>query len=365
MTTALLAGGGTAGHVNPLLAVADHWRAVEPSAHMLVLGTAEGLEARLVPDRGYELITIPRVPFPRRLNRAALRFPGTFLDAVRQTRSIIRERGVDVVVGFGGYASAPAYVAAWRERIPFVAHEANARPGIANRLAVFLGGRSGVTFAGTPLRGTRVTGMPLRPEVASLDRLARRDEAYRTLGLEAGRPVLLVTGGSTGAQRLNVTMTESAARVLGTGWQVLHITGTGRGGDDPELPGYYILEYCDQMHLAFAAADLVLCRAGSATVSELAALGLPSVLVPYAAGNGEQRLNARELVAAGGAVLVADDEFTPEWVAGSLVPLLSRRSEIARMAAAALTVGRRDADAALLAIVREAMAASPVSRSRT
>lgn len=364
MTTALLAGGGTAGHVNPLLGLADHWRAVEPTATMLVLGTAEGLEARLVPDRGYELLTIPRVPFPRRVSRSALQFPGRFRDAVRLTRAIIRDRQVDVVVGFGGYASAPAYVAAWREGIPFVAHEANARPGIANRLAVMLGGRAAITFAGTPLRRARLTGMPLRPEITTLDRLARRDEAYRTLGLEHGRPVLLVTGGSTGAQRLNLTMTESAARVLGTGWQVLHITGTGRGGEDPHLPGYVTVDYCDSMHLAFAAADLVVCRAGSATVSELAVLGLPSVLVPYAAGNGEQRLNARELVAAGGAVLVADAEFTAEWVAGSLVPLLSRRAEIARMAAAAATVGRRDADAALLTLVREALAASSGSRSR-
>lgn len=355
MTTALLAGGGTAGHVNPLLALADHWGAVEPSVEVLVLGTAEGLEARLVPDRGYELLTIPRVPFPRRPNGAALRFPGRFRDAVRHTRAIIRDRGVDVVVGFGGYASAPAYVAARREGIPFVAHEANARPGIANRLAVALGGRAAITFAATRLRGARLTGMPLRREITTLDRAAMREEALREFGLDSGRPVLLVTGGSTGAQRLNETMTASAARVLGTGWQVLHITGTGRGGDDPQLAGYLTMAYCDRMHLAFAAADLVLCRAGSATVSELAALGLPSVLVPYAVGNGEQRLNARDLIDAGGAVLVSDAEFTTEWVAQSLVPLLGRRGEIARMAAAAHSVGRRDGDAALLRLVLDAL----------
>lgn len=358
MTTALLAGGGTAGHVNPLLALADHWRSVEPAVTLIVLGTAEGLEARLVPERGYELLTIPRVPFPRRPNRAALAFPVRYRDAVRRTRAIIRDRGVDVVVGFGGYAAAPAYLAARLERVPIVAHEANARPGIANRLAVWLGGRAATTFAGTPLRGARVVGMPLRPEITGLDRAAVRAEALAHLGLEPGRPVLLVTGGSTGAQRLNETMTGSAARLLGTGWQVLHLTGTGRGGDDPGLAGYRTMPYCDRMDLAFAAADLVLCRAGSATVSELAALGLPSVLVPYAAGNGEQRLNARELVAAGAAVLLPDAELTPEWVARELVPLLGRRGEIARMAAAAQSVGRRDGDAALLALVRESLAAS-------
>ncbi|HAN25316.1 MAG TPA: UDP-N-acetylglucosamine--N-acetylmuramyl-(pentapeptide) pyrophosphoryl-undecaprenol N-acetylglucosamine transferase, partial [Microbacterium ginsengisoli] len=134
MTTYLLAGGGTAGHVNPLLAVADALRAREPEASVLVLGTREGLEARLVPLRGYELLFIDKVPFPRRPDRAALAFPRRFARAVRAVRRDIRERGVDVVVGFGGYAAAPAYVAARREHVPFVVHEANARPGIANVL---------------------------------------------------------------------------------------------------------------------------------------------------------------------------------------------------------------------------------------
>lgn len=356
MTTALLAGGGTAGHVNPLLALADHWRSVDPEAKLLVLGTAEGLEARLVPARGYELLTIPRVPFPRRLGRAALGFPRRFGEAVDRTRTIIRERGVEVVVGFGGYAAAPAYVAARREGVPIVAHEANARPGIANRLARWLGGTIAVTFAGTPLRGAHVVGMPLRREIVTLDRTALRAEARAQLDLDPHRPLLLVTGGSTGALRLNTTLTASAARVLGAGWQVLHLTGTGRGGDDPGLAGYRTMTYCDRMDLAFAAADLALCRAGSATVSELAAIGLPAVLVPYAAGNGEQRLNARELVAAGGAILVADSGLSEQWVAGRLVPLLERRDEIARMAAAAASVGRRDGAEALLALVRAALA---------
>lgn len=356
MTTALLAGGGTAGHVNPLLALADHWRSVEPDAQLLVLGTAEGLEARLVPERGYELLTIPRVPFPRRPGRAALRFPGRFRAAVERTRALIRDRGVQIVVGFGGYASAPAYVAARLEGVPIVAHEANARPGIANRLARWLGGAIAVTFAGTPLRGASVVGMPLRREIVELDRPARRAEARRQLQLDPDRPLLLVTGGSTGALRLNTTMTAAAPRVLATGWQVLHLTGTGRGGDDPGIAGYRTMTYCDRMDLAFAAADLALCRAGSATVSELAAIGLPAVLVPYAAGNGEQRLNARELVAAGGAILVPDDELSEQWVAARLVPLLERRDEIARMAAAAASVGRRDGSEALLALVRATLA---------
>lgn len=358
MTTALLAGGGTAGHVNPLLALAEHWTAVEPGVSIVVLGTAEGLESRLVPERGFELQTIERVPFPRRLNRDALRFPSRFRGAVRRARAIIRDRGVDVVVGFGGYASAPAYLAARLERVPMIAHEANARPGIANRLAARLGAAVGTTFAGTPVRGARVVGMPLRGEIVALDRVATRPEALRHFGLDPARPVLLVTGGSTGARRLNETISGSAARILGAGWQVVHLTGTGRGGADPELPGFVSLPYCDRMDLAFSAADLVLCRAGSATVSELTVLALPAVLVPYAAGNGEQRLNARGMVAAGAARLVDDAAVTTQWVADGLVPLLMDRAVIARMAAAAQSLERLDGAAELLALVREHLASS-------
>ncbi|KEP74236.1 UDP-diphospho-muramoylpentapeptide beta-N-acetylglucosaminyltransferase, partial [Microbacterium sp. SUBG005] len=134
MTTYLLAGGGTAGHVNPLLAVADGLRVRDAAADVLVLGTREGLESRLVPLRGYELLTIAKVPFPRRPDRAAAVFPARFLRAVADVRRMIRARGVDAVVGFGGYAAAPAYIAARRERVPFIVHEANAKPGLANVL---------------------------------------------------------------------------------------------------------------------------------------------------------------------------------------------------------------------------------------
>ncbi|MDO9589767.1 MAG: UDP-N-acetylglucosamine--N-acetylmuramyl-(pentapeptide) pyrophosphoryl-undecaprenol N-acetylglucosamine transferase, partial [Microcella sp.] len=153
-------------------------------------------------------------------------------------------------------------------------------------------------------------------------------------------------------------ITASAPRIVATGWQVVHLTGTGRGGDDPELPGFLSLAYCDRMDLAFAAADLVLCRAGSATVSELTVLALPAVLVPYAAGNGEQRLNARGLVEAEAARLVDDAAVTPQWVVDDLVPLLADRAAITRMAAAAQTLDRHDGAAELLALVREHLAAS-------
>ncbi len=355
MTTYLLAGGGTAGHVNPLLAVADRIRETEPDAVLLVLGTAEGLEARLVPERGYELLTIERLPFPRHFNGGAFRFPGRLQRAVNEVRSVIRERRIDVVVGFGGYAAAPAYLAARAERIPLAIHEANARPGIANRLGAFFTDFVGVAFEGTRIRGGAFVGQPLRREIEQLDRFAARQQGILHFELDATKPTLLVTGGSSGALRINDTISSSVTLVLGAGWQVIHVTGEFRDAvDDPQLEGYHVLKYCDRMELALAVADLALGRAGTSTVAELTGLGIAAVFVPYPVGNGEQRLNARNAVRAGGAIMVDDAAFTPDWVASTLVPLLRNRATIADMAVRSASVGARDGTDRFVAMVHKA-----------
>ncbi len=356
MTHYLLAGGGTAGHVNPLLAVADRIREREPESEVLVLGTREGLESRIVPARGYELLVVPRLPFPRRLGPGVLRFPGRLRESIAMTRAYVRDRAVEVVVGFGGYASAPAYLAARAEHVPIVVHEQNARPGIANRLGSRLTRSVGTTFAGTRLRHARVVGMPLRREIARLDRASARAEALALFGLDGERPTLLVTGGSSGARRINATVSSAVSILLGTGWQVLHITGERDETPDPGLPGYHVVRYCERMELALAVADLAVSRAGAATVSELTAVGVPAVYVPYPVGNGEQRLNARDAVAAGGALVVADGEFTPEWVARLLVPLLEDRALVAEMAARTAAIGTRDGADGVYELIREALA---------
>lgn len=363
MTTYLLAGGGTAGHVNPLLAVADRLREREPDSTILVLGTAEGLESRLVPARGFELITIAKLPFPRRPGAAALRFPLALRRLVGKTRGIIHSRQVDVVIGFGGYASAPAYLAARAEHVPLVIHEANARPGIANRLGARITRWVGVVFASTRIRNGTVVGMPLRREIEQLDRAAARAEAYSFFALSSQKPVLLVTGGSTGARSLNRTISQSMPLLLGAGWQVLHIAGERSETIDPRLPGYVLLRYCDRMELAIAVADLAVSRAGSATVSEFTAVGVPAIYVPYPVGNGEQRFNAVDVVAAGGGVVVADADFTSEWVASSLVPLLQERATIAEMAALSASVGARDGTDRMVALIDRALAEHHASRN--
>ena len=358
MTSYLLAGGGTAGHVNPLLAVADALRERDPEATVLVLGTAEGLESRLVPERGYELLIVDKVPFPRRPNAQAAAFPGRFRRAIAQVRQHIRRHRIDVVVGFGGYASAPAYVAARRQRVPFVVHEANAKPGLANVLGARAAAGVGVAFEGTPLRRGEVVGMPLRREVIALDRAATRAEAAEHFGLDPARPVLLVFGGSLGAQRLNDAIADSWRDILDAGWQMLHVTGERSDLEDPRVPGYTMRRYVDRMDLAFALADLIVSRSGSATVSEVSALGIPALYVPYSVGNGEQRLNAGSAVAAGAAELLDDATFDGDAVRRLVVPLLGDPERIARMAAAAENVGTRNGTENVIQLIDRALGAA-------
>ncbi|WP_375384554.1 glycosyltransferase [uncultured Microbacterium sp.] len=357
MTTYLLAGGGTAGHVNPLLAVADGLRERDAAADVLVVGTREGLEARLVPLRGYELLFVDKVPFPRRPNAAAVRFPTQFQRAVAQVRAHIRAHAVDVVVGFGGYASAPAYVAARREGVPIVVHEANAKPGLANILGARRASRVGVAFGGTPLAGARVVGMPLRREIVELDRAGLRREAADHFGLDADVPTLLVFGGSLGAQRLNEALAESWQDILDAGWQLIHVTGERSELADPGAPGYALRRYVDRMDLAFALADLIVSRAGAATVSEISALAIPAVYVPYAVGNGEQALNAASAVRAGAAVLIADGDFTPDRVRAEIVALLADEPRRTAMTQAAASVGTRSGTANVIGLIDEALGA--------
>lgn len=354
----VLAGGGTAGHVNPLLATADALRGRVPDVVVSVLGTAEGLEARLVPERGYQLVTVPKVPFPRRPDARALRFPRALGRAVGAASAAVREIDADVVVGFGGYVATPAYLAARRAGVPIVIHEQNARPGLANRLGARLTPHVATTFPSTELAHSRCLGLPLRAEIRDLDREAARGEALAHFGLDADRPTLLVAGGSLGAQRLNEAFAGAAEDLLAAGVQVLHLTGAGK---DVEVPAaaagaarYVALPYTDRMELAYAVADLAVCRAGAGAVCELAAVGVPAVYVPLPIGNGEQRLNAADVVAAGGGRLVEDAEVTPGWVRGDVIPLVSAPTTLATMAAAAAAQGRRDADERLVDLVLEA-----------
>lgn len=354
----LLAGGGTAGHVSPLLAVAAALREQAPAARLTAVGTASGMETRLVPQAGLELELVDRVPLPRRPSVDLVRLPGRLLGAVRQAGEILDRVRPDVVLGVGGYVCTPVYLAAARRGLPIVVHEANARPGLANRVGARWARTVAAAFPGTPLRGAVTVGMPMRREISHLDREALRAEARRSFGLDPDLPTVVITGGSSGALAMNRTVAGVVGEVAARGYQLLHVTGRGKqltreDGAPLSAPGYVQVEYVDGMERVYAAADLLVARAGAATVSEVAAVGLPAVFVPLPVGNGEQALNAASLVAAGAAQLVADDAFTPDWYRRNVHPLLADPGRLAAMAAASRAHGVRDADTVLARMILE------------
>jgi UDP-N-acetylglucosamine--N-acetylmuramyl-(pentapeptide) pyrophosphoryl-undecaprenol N-acetylglucosamine transferase len=350
----LLAGGGTAGHTSPLLATADALRRLDPTTEVTALGTARGLEVRVVPEAGYPLELIPPVPLPRKPSADLLRVPSRLRGAVKATLDVVERVRPDVIVGFGGYVSMPAYFAARRRKIPLVVHEGNAVPGLANKAGARMTSHVATSFPETPLRHATYLGLPIRRMISTLDRPAQRAAARAGFGLDPDAPTLLVTGGSQGARRLNQSVSAAQRALADAGVQVLHVVGASgsaavdrRDGD----PAYVVVPYVDRMDLAYAAADLVVCRAGANTVTEVAAVGLPAVFVPLPIGNGEQEHNARPVVDAGGGLLVQDGAFTPEWVAASVPRLVTDRDELSTMSAAAADLIPRDADEKLAQMV--------------
>ncbi len=367
----VLAGGGTAGHVEPALAVADALTALHPGVRITALGTARGLETRLVGERGYDLSLVTPVPLPRKLNLDLLRLPVRLRRSVRETRAVLDAVGADVVVGFGGYVAVPAYLAAHGRRlaggrVPIVVHEANARAGVANRLGARFARRVLAAVPDSGLPRAEVVGMPLRSSITGLDRAGLRAEARAHFGFAADARVLLVFGGSQGAASINRAVSAAAAELAEAGVSVLHAHGpkntldlpAPRAGDPP----YVAVPYLSRMDLAYAAADLAICRGGAMTVAEVSAVGLPAVYVPLPIGNGEQRLNALPVVEAGGGVLVADADLTPSYLGSEVVRLITDAPRLAAMTAAAAGVGHRDAARRVAEVVLDVVGADRGAR---
>lgn len=355
----VVAGGGTAGHIEPALALADAVVRQRPDATVTALGTERGLETRLVPERGYPLELVPPVPMPRTLSVELLRLPLRVRRSVARTREILARLEADVLVGFGGYVALPAYLAA-RGRIPIVVHEANKQPGLANRIGARLAERVAVAVPDTPLRGSEHVGMPLRSSITRLDRAALRSEAREYFGLDPDAPTLLVFGGSQGARSINTAVSASAGQLAEAGVGVLHAHGPRNTLDLPELsgsPAYVAVPYLERMDLAYAAADAVLCRSGAMTAAEVSAVGLPAFFVPLPHGNGEQELNARPAVRAGAAMMVHDSELTRDWVERHVLPVVTETAALERMSAAAVGLGHHRADDVLADMVLEACGA--------
>lgn len=345
----LLAAGGTGGHIEPALNVGDALRRLDPTVVITVLGSDRGLETTLVPARGYDLVTVPSVPMPRRPGGDLVKVGPRLSTAVRRATAVLRDREADVVIGFGGYAAVPAYLAARRTRTPLIIHEANARPGMANRLGARFTSHVYSSFPDA-MPGAKLMALPLRHSISTLDRAALRSDARAHFGLSADAPVLLVFGGSQGAMRLNSVVAGALPSLRDSGIEVLHAFGS-RNDPPASADGYTAVPFIERMDLAYAAADLALTRAGAMTCAELAAVGLPAVYVPLPIGNGEQRVNALPVVEAGGGVLIDDAQITAEWLTDTAAEVLHDGGRLRAMGAAAFGHGVRDADEQLARIV--------------
>jgi UDP-N-acetylglucosamine--N-acetylmuramyl-(pentapeptide) pyrophosphoryl-undecaprenol N-acetylglucosamine transferase len=277
------------------------------------------------------------------------------LAARRAALEVVDRVRPDVVVGFGGFVSVPAYLAARKRRLPLVVHEGNALPGIANKLGARFTTHVATSFPETPLRHATYVGLPVRRMIATLDRAALREEGRTAFGLEPDRPTLLVTGGSQGAGRINEAMIGAADAFAEAGVQVLHIVGPKHEIAAPAtgVP-YVVVNYVDRMDLAYAAADAVLCRSGSNTVTEVSGVGLPAIYVPLPIGNGEQALNAQPVIRAGGGLIVDDADLTSDWVRTHVPALLTDADRLAAMGTAAADLIPLDADEKLARMILEA-----------
>ena len=334
-----MAGGGTGGHVIPALAIAQELRA-RYAAEVRFVGTARGLENKLVPAAGFELALIEvgalkNVGWTTRLS-TLWQLPG----AVLRSRRIIREFRPDVVIGVGGYASGPAVLAAEMAGVPTLLFEPNRVPGFANRVVARWASAAAVQFEETRhfFRNAELTGVPVRKEFFSIT--PRPADAPLTL---------LVFGGSQGAAALNRVMMESVAALQQAGWRLIHQTGArdyNQVQDAYQQSGISaeVTPFIDRMPEAFARADLLLCRAGAATVAEVAAAGKPAILVPFPrAADDHQRRNAEALAEAGAAMLIPEAELTSERLVETVGALLAGRNRFQEMSAAARTLAHPNA----------------------
>ena len=336
----LLAGGGTAGHIEPALAVARSLRKIDPSCDLLFLGSKEGLETQIIPAAGFKLFLISKVKVPRKLTPTLLLAPIQLLKAINE--SINALSGVNAAIGFGGYISAPLYIAAKIKKVPFLIHEQNAKPGIANRLGAYLTPHIALSYrveSGALKKGI-LTGVPLRQDVlralkeASKDWQASRNLAKQRVAvkyqLDSELPMVFIFGGSQGSQAINSVIADSRTIFAQEKFSVIH--GVGKNNPLPLRDSSYLaLDYITEMADLYLASDIVISRSGAVTCAEVAALARFALFIPLPIGNGEQALNAAPLVTAGRATLVKQSDFNAVWLKANLGTLLeqSRKAPIA------------------------------------
>lgn len=332
MTTVIFAGGGTAGHIEPALAVARKWSEKHPRHQIKFLGTRAGLEGILIPEAGFEIDYIPKVTAPRKLAPRTLLFPLSLIRALFSAMKAIS--GADLVVGFGGYVSAPAYLAAALKKVPFVIHEANAKPGIANRLGSIFTPYCAVSHqvAQNTLKNARLTGLPLKENIAQSFAVAQknwheaRNQAKVSLGFEVDKPLIFAFGGSQGSEAINRVISGVQARIAERGVNIFHGVGA-QSALPPSTSQYRGVNYIADMATAYLAADLIISRSGAVTCAEVNSLGRYALFIPLPIGNGEQNLNASSLISQGRAEIISQSLFNEDWLLQNLDRLFSLSSK--------------------------------------
>ena len=341
-----LVGGGTAGHVEPALAV-GHWlRTNYPEVDIEFVGTASGLETTLVPANNFALATISKVPLPRKISFALLALPFKFLHVLNEATKVLEH--TDLVIGFGGYVSAPCYLVAKLHRLPILIHEQNAKPGIANRFGARL--TKNVLIAFPQARRTnrrwhnsKMVGMPLREAIVTAAQQSQSEQSNTRLLLceqilfDPILPIVTIFGGSQGSRNINEVVKESLPELLRLGVQVIH--GVGKGNELPSpQKGYLPLSYLNNMADLYASSDVIIARSGAVTCAEIAAFPRFAILIPLPIGNGEQKANAAELVSQGFAEVIANQNFTKEWLIQNILEMVERGNDIRHRAHASQIV---------------------------
>ncbi len=376
MRRILIAGGGTAGHVFPAVAVARRLARVHEDVEPVFVGTEDRLEGTLVPRAGFRLHHIDALPLPRRLTVGLLRVPGALRRSARRCREIIREEQAVAAVTFGGYVSFPLDWACSRTALPLVLHEQNSVPGLANRFAARWADGVAVTFPGSvdsfphPER-IAVTGNPVREQILEVGDLDP-GEARAHFDLEPDRVTVLAFGGSQGARSINEAVVASHDRwadperlqILHAAGEQLHadaVAGWERQRERGPGPLVRCLDFVDDMARAYAAADVVERRAGATSLAEITAVGLPALLVPYPHATRDHQLrNARALERVGAARAVPDDELTAETLVAALEPWVTDPRERSTVAAVSRAFGRRDAADNVVHLLDEVLATTGV-----
>ncbi|MEQ1566159.1 MAG: UDP-N-acetylglucosamine--N-acetylmuramyl-(pentapeptide) pyrophosphoryl-undecaprenol N-acetylglucosamine transferase [Myxococcota bacterium] len=361
MATIVLAGGGTGGHVYPALAIGD--ALIERGHKVLYYGDPERIEGRVAPQRGYVFRPVYALQYPRGGLVGKIRFAWGLLRAVLATRSPLKQDAVDLVLGVGGYISAPPVLAAWTLRRGTAIHEANVVPGLANQLCARVSDLILLTYERTrdriPGRGPKhLVGVPVNPKILDGDRTA----AAAKYGLDPTRPTVLFVGGSLGAQRLN-ELAVAAAKSPSRGYQIVHLCGPRYHAQvaadlGPPPPGVTLRDYEDRMADAYAIADLVVARAGSSTLGELCAVGKASLLIPSPnVTENHQEENARGLASSGAADVLVEHGWDLAAAVARVEAMVADPAKLLAMSQAAKSQARLDAAERAADLVEQVLAA--------